>query len=67
MTFAISREQQKIFVEQFLGQVRLVAEDLVRREKDRGSPGATVHMVGRAIIKQLYDMRGGTPEEPGDG
>ena len=56
MAFAISREQQKVFVEHFVDQVLTVALDLVDKGTDKGSPGATMHAVGRAVIREIHGM-----------
>lgn len=66
MAFDIPRDQQKLFIEHFMKQVLDVAMDLVQNGKGQGSPGETIHKVGRAVIAQLYGMGstgGGEGEE----
>lgn len=53
MAFNIPRTQQKLFIENFMEQVLLLSTQLTEQGKDRGSPGDTVHRVGKAIIGQL--------------
>ncbi len=64
MTVAISREQQKIFIDNFMAQVLDVALAMVAQGKDLGSPGETVHAVGSAVVAQL---RGMTDAPAGEG
>ena len=56
MEVAISREQQKVFVSNFLQSVEMMALDLVAKGKEAKSPGETVWQVGQAIIAQLETM-----------
>jgi hypothetical protein len=65
VAFAISKPQQKAFVQEFIEQVLTVALDLVGRGSDKGSPGATFHAVGHAVIREIYGMdgRSATPPE----
>ena len=56
MAFNIPREQQKLFIEQFMSQALAVALQMTEQGKDKGSPGATLYAVGRAIIAQLRNM-----------
>lgn len=58
MSIAISREQQKIFIENFTAQVLDVALAMVESGTDKGSPGATIHAVGSAVVAQLRGMTG---------
>jgi hypothetical protein len=68
MAFAISKQQQKLFVEQFMEQALTVALDLVERGRDKDSPGATLHAVGHAIIREIHGLeaRDAAPQEDFD-
>jgi hypothetical protein len=56
MAFNISREQQKVFIENFMSQALAVALQMTEQGKDKGSPGATLYEVGHAIITHLRSM-----------
>ena len=56
MQVAISKDQQKVFVDNFLQNVELMAIDLVDNGNEARSPGETVWRVGQAIITELEKM-----------
>jgi len=54
--FSVSREQQKLFIDQFMKQVLDASLQLVDQGRDFGSPGATIYEVGQAVIRQIYRL-----------
>ena len=64
MAFDIPKAQQKVFIENFMSQVLDVALDLVARGKGKDGPGATLHAVARAVIREIHYVSVGTKSEP---
>jgi len=66
VSFSISREQQKLFIDQFMRQVLDASLQLVDQGRDFGSPGATIYQVGQAVIRQIYRLDAANAEDAAD-
>lgn len=56
MDIGISKEQQKVFVEEFMKKVLHLSNELVDKGTDKGSPGETIKFVGDAVINEIIRM-----------
>jgi hypothetical protein len=64
MAFNIPRQQQKMFIENFMAQTLTAAIELVEEGRDRPSPGETIYAIGMQLIQLLRQI---DPTESNDG